>query len=188
VASIVLIRDEQLTLWPEEELEELFRPVETTRSLRDHPARLRILRMVTYVLRHFPELQGTTLRVGLTRGADGRAAVGKPEIWLNPRGLSYHTIAHELVHVLQGPGRIPCGERSADLFALARHHTLVDTRPTYVRVPSRAFDHRNRPLPGVARLVWETAREAVGRRAAGQRRYIAWFEGEVARRLEALGC
>jgi hypothetical protein len=139
--------------------------------------------MVSYVLRFFPELHGETIQVGVTRGAEGRAVVGAPRIWLNPRGLSYQTIAHELIHVLQGRDGIPSGERSADIFAVARDHTVVDIRPAYLKLPSTAFDAQRRPLPGVAQVLTEAARDAIERRAKGHRRYINWFEKEASRRL-----
>ena len=141
--------------------------------------------MTSYVLRFFPELRGETVCVGLARGAEGRALVGSPRIWLNPRGLTYHTIAHELVHVLQGRTEIPGGERSCDVFALARHPSLADARPSYVRVPRWAFDARGRPLPRVSRTLTATALDALERRRAGRRRYIRWFELEVERRLRS---
>jgi hypothetical protein len=139
--------------------------------------------MVSYVLRFFPELQGETVVVGATRGVEGRAVVGAPRIWLNPRGLSYQTIAHELVHVLQGRDGIPTGERSCDIYAIARDHTLVDMRPAYLKLPSDAFEPKGRPLPGVAQILTQSAREAIEGRSRGRRRYISWFECEAAGRL-----
>jgi hypothetical protein len=139
--------------------------------------------MVSYVLRFFPELRDETISVGVTQGADGRAVVGEPRIWLNPRLLSYHTIAHELVHVLQGRFGIPSGERSCDLFAVARDHTLVDVRPSYLKIPVSAFDAEHKPLGGVAQVITVTAQEAIEKRSTGYRRYISWFEGQIPERL-----
>lgn len=173
----------QLSLWPDPGEQFNTPPFSASRSLRDHPSRLRILRMVSYVLRFFPELSGETIKIGVTKGVEGRAVVGVPRIWLNPRGLSYQTIAHELIHVLQGRNGIPSGERSCDIYSVARHHTLVDLRPAYLKIPADAFDVEGRPLPGVAQLLTETAREAVRRREEGRRRYISWFENVVGGRL-----
>ncbi|MBU1699252.1 MAG: hypothetical protein KJ927_19970 [Candidatus Eisenbacteria bacterium] len=174
----------QLPLWDGPEENQYFPlPYRPSRALAAHPSRLRILRMVSYVLRYFPELHESVVRVGVTRGAAGRAVVGEPQIWLNPRNLSYQTIAHELIHVLQGREGVPNGERSCDLFSLARHHTLIDARPAYLKLPSRAFDLRHRPLPSVAPLMYATACEAVEKRCAGYRRYITWFENEIAKRV-----
>lgn len=176
-------KDPQLSLWPsKEDLAAL--PYRPSRSLLTHPSSPRILKMLSYVLRFFPELRDETIVVGVTKGADGRAVVGAPRIWLNPRLLCYHTIAHELVHVLQGRFGIPSGERSCDLYALARDATLVDMKPAYLKVSEHAFDPDGKPLSGVAQVITMTAREALEKRSSGYRRYISWFEKTIPGRLD----
>jgi hypothetical protein len=185
MSNIQILQEDgpQPALWDEWEVPAQS-PFRETRPLRDHPSRRRMMKMAAYVLRFFPELACQTIEVGITRGAEGRALVGEPRIWLNPRGLCHHTIAHELIHVLQGRDDIPAGERSCDVYSLARDHTLVDARPAYLQLPDGAFDARRRPLPGVPSLLTRLAREAIERRRLGNRRYITWFENEVWRTVK----
>lgn len=141
-----------------------------------------MLTQVRQVRTFFPELDGTGVKVGLTRRAAGFAAKEEPYIWINPRRLTRHTIAHELVHLLQFRGLIPTGERSADLYALARHPVLVDDLPCYLRTPrslATADATLRAKVPG---LLFAVAAEALERRGEGHRTYLLWFEEEVARR------
>lgn len=151
-----------------------------TRALRDHPSRSRILRMVRIALGYFPELDGTRIRIGVARGAHGYASLDEPAIWLNPRGLCYQTIAHELVHLLQARGLVPGGERSCDVYSLARDRFLVDAAPVYLEIPDALTTPGGGLRDGAARLLHTTAREAIRRREAGERRYIVWFEKALA--------
>lgn len=157
-----------------------------TRALRDHPGRDRIMRMLRIALCYFPELDGTSLKVGLARGAHGYASLEErtPAIWLNPRGLSYQTIAHELVHLLQARGLVPHGERSCDLYSLARDRVLVDAAPVYVRIPREFVGAGGRLRDGAPRVLHQTACEAIRRRSAGERQYIRWFEQSLALRKD----
>jgi hypothetical protein len=147
-----------------------------TRALKTHRSCNNVLRRVHYVRRFFPELSERVIRVGLTRAASGMAVPGSNEIWLKPSGLSYHTVAHELVHLLQGSHGIPTGERSCDVYALARHWTLNDTPPYYVRVPAELLDVWGRIQPASAILIYRVAASAIERRRNGVRNYIAYFE------------
>ncbi len=73
-----------------------------------HLARAR--RELDGVRDHFPELDGVTVRVGLTkrRGVLGLASLGEePLIWIRPRRFRRFAIAHELVHLLQARGLVP---------------------------------------------------------------------------------
>jgi len=152
--------------------------------LRRHRAKNDVLRMVAYVRRYFPELDGETVIVGLTRAASGMAVPGGKRIWLNPSRLSYHTIAHELVHLLQCRNLgIPAGEKACDVFSFARHWSLNDERPSYVRVPREMVDERGRINEANGKLLFAVAREAVTQRANGLRNYISFFECELARRV-----
>ena len=159
--------------------------VVASRPLQKHRLRNDVLRRVQYVRRYFPELDGDTITVGLTRAASGMAIPGGTRIWLNPSRLSYHTIAHELVHLLQCRDLgIPAGEKACDVFSLARHWTLNDDRPSYIRVPRAMMDPNGRLADAQARVVFEVAREAIQQRSHGMRRYLSFFEAELARRSE----
>ncbi len=157
-------------------------PLVPTTALVRNPSCPRVLNLVRQVRGFFPELDGCSIRVGLTRSAAGFAAKEELCIWINPYRLSRHTIAHELVHLLQFRGLLPQGERSADLFALARHPVLADDVPCYLKVP-RSLASSTGPARGRALgLLYGVAAEAVRRREEGHRTYLQWFEDELKRR------
>ena len=155
------------------------RGVSLTRPLARHRYRKTLLQKIHYVRRFFPELDGRTIRVGLTRSAAGLAVPGGLEVWVHPSQTTYHTIAHEFVHLLQGRGDIPKGEKSCDVFALARHWTLNDSMPFYVRVPSAFLTPEGTIGPGSAKILCDTARLALAKRKEGLRNYIAYFEETI---------
>jgi hypothetical protein len=150
-----------------------------SRALQEHASASRILRMVRVALAYFPELQGIRLRIGIARGAHGYASLEEPAIWLNPRRLSYQTISHELVHLLQARGQVPKGERSCDVYSLARDTILVDAAPAYLRIPDELVTPEGGLRPGAPHLLCETAREAIEQRRTGMRQYIRWFEKRI---------
>ncbi|NIM20377.1 MAG: hypothetical protein GTO51_09120 [Candidatus Latescibacteria bacterium] len=152
-----------------------------TPPLSQHRFCGKLLEKLNYVERFFPELRGTTIKVGLTRAASGMAIPGGTEVWFNPSRVCYHTIAHELVHLLQGSNGIPRGEKSCDVFSLARDWTLNDTLPNYVKIPAAFHDPLGRIPEAKAKLIFAVASGAVAIRAAGLRNYIAFFEKELAR-------
>jgi len=152
-----------------------------TRPLSRHRSRDALVRKLHYVRRFFPELDGQTIRVGLTRTASGLAIPGGVELWVHPSQTSYHTLAHEFIHLLQGKHGIPTGERSCDIYALARHWTLNDSPPYYVKLPAEFRTSSGNIRPEYAKLIWTTARRAVEMRQAGTRNYISYFEKTLER-------
>jgi hypothetical protein len=153
--------------------------------LRKHRLKNDVLRGVEYVRRYFPELDGETVTVGITKAASGMAIPGGQRIWLNPSQLSYHTISHELMHLLQCRDLgIPAGEKACDVFSLARHWTLNDERPSYVKLPRRIVNEKGRIPEESAKLIFAVAREAVIERSRGLRNYISFFECELERRVD----
>lgn len=153
--------------------------------LRKHRLKNDVLRGVEYVRRYFPELDGETVTVGITKAASGMAIPGGKRIWLNPSRLSYHTISHELMHLLQCRDLgIPAGEKACDVFSLARHWTLNDERPSYVRFPRRIVNEKGRISEDSAKLIFAVARDAVIQRSRGLRNYISFFECELERRVD----
>ena len=149
------------------------------------PHRPRILERLEFARRFFPELESCTVRIGLAqkRGILGWGSLDpeRPGIWVRPRRLDRFTIAHEFTHLLQARGLVPHGERSCDLWALARSPLLIDHAPGYLRLPSRL--RRGRLDPRDAQVLCELAREAIAARASGERRYLARFEREAGRCL-----
>jgi hypothetical protein len=90
-----------------------------------------------------------------------------------------------LIHLLQCRDLgIPAGEKACDVFSLARHWTLNDERPSYIRLPASIMDERGRMSEAHAKLVFAVAREAVMQRTRGLRNYISFFECELARRVD----
>ena len=158
-----------------------------SRLVLSSPHRARIRDRLEFVRRFFPEIEGLTVRIGLARkrGILGWGSMDpeRPGVWVRPRRLEYFTIAHEFTHLLQARRLVPHGERSCDLWALARSPLLVDHAPGYLRMP-RSMG-RGRIGPRLAALLCEQARAAIAARERGDRRYLEHFEQAVARALEA---
>ncbi len=99
------------------------------------------------------------------------------EVWVHPSQTTYHSLAHEFVHLLQGKDAVPKGEKSCDVFALARHWTLNDSVPFYVRVPGEFRTPEGKIGAGDVRgFSATTARSALDMRKTGMRNYISYFE------------
>jgi len=138
--------------------------------------------LVLSFLPRFPELDETEFELDLLPSSSTLLGLAEqdrnpPRIRLRPARstnptLTY-TIPHELTHLLQFPLRIvPSGERSCDLYAMARTGDRFLVPPGYVRVPRGARLDWDRWSTTAAVL----AREAVTRRSEGTRTYIAWWE------------
>ncbi len=144
---------------------------------------LRIQVRLEFVRRFFPELSASTIHVGLARkrGVLGWGSLDpeKPGVWVRPIRLDNFTVAHEFTHLLQARGLVPRGERSCDLFALARSPLLNDRAPGYLRLPDelRYAPHLSRYWSS---LLHRAARRAIAARGRGDRRYLARFEAEIA--------
>jgi hypothetical protein len=139
---------------------------------------------------HFPELQGLTVKVGLTkrRSVLGLASLGAtPMIWIRPRRIHRFALAHELTHLLQARKLVPGGEKTCDLFALARSAEYVDVAPFYLKVPPRFHEGgRERRVPAAAALALHgLAREALEGRSA--RSAIHRFEARAKAELFEVG-
>ena len=150
--------------------------------------------MIERSLRHFPELHGKTITVGLTRKHLGSAsisyragAISRLIIRLRVRKVSYQTIGHELTHLVQGlahgdrstprsaaRSRIPSGEKQCDIWTLARHPLFCDDPPTYLRLPRIVRDQ----WPSYAKPVRTLCMAAIEKRES-HRLYIRWLESEI---------
>ena len=101
-----------------------------------------------------------------------------PGIWLRPRRIDLFTVAHEMIHLLQARGLVPRGERQCDLWALARSPLVIDSPPTYLKLP-RVL--KQRPVRAEhAALLHRTACEWIAAREGGDRRYLQRFEAAIA--------
>lgn len=149
------------------------------------PHKARMLEHLEFTRKFFPELDGVTIHVGLAlkRGVLGWGSMDpdRPGVWIRPRRLYLFTIAHEFMHLLQARGIVPRGERSCDLFALARSSMLVDHAPSYLKLPRQL--RRPKLRPEHAQLLTDCARAALAAREAGDRRYLQRFERMVEERL-----
>lgn len=128
---------------------------------------------------YFPELAGETVKVGITINAPGKADIVGKGVFFRSRNVSYYVMGHELTHLLQGSGHVPKGERSCDLFTLARRVEFCDQAPNYIKVPRRLLDERGFIRKEFRGMVHETAKAALVRREMGRKNYIAWFEREL---------
>ena len=114
----------------------------------------------------------------------GHASFAAAQLGLGPEytpgfAVATFTIAHEFIHLLQARGLAPQGERSCDLWALARSPLIIDCPPSYLALP-RALRARKTVDAPTASLLCRMAREAIERRERGDRRYLARFEREFA--------
>lgn len=142
--------------------------------------RQRAMARLEFVRRHFPELESVTVRVGRTKSRRARAWASLdpafPAIWIKPGALPFFTVAHELTHLLQAMNLVPRGEKSADLFALARHPELIDKAPTYIQVPRLLFGLDGNPRRGTRELLHQAANRAIAESNGHPRRAIRLFE------------
>jgi hypothetical protein len=136
------------------------------------------LQRVDVCLRHFPELAGQKVTVGVTRAADGIAVFEDLTVRFNlRRGVpSHYTIGHELIHLLQALRLVPHGEVQCDIWTLSRGRIFTDEIPCYLQLPVPI--RRNwRRYAGRVRYLCERAISERGTR----RTYIQWLKQELAR-------
>ena len=168
-------------------------PLRLTAQMKQRMTR-RTLEMVQRSLGYFPELKDTVITIGYTRKHLGSATVVYRKhdvhrliIRLRVRKVTYHTIGHELTHLVQGlaygdrcgrrsadPGHIPTGETQCDIWTLARHALFLDDPPTYIKMPRVMREH----WPDYAERVRELCIAAIDKRHT-QRQYIRWLEEEI---------
>ena len=137
----------------------------------------RMVKDIEEVAKHFPELSGQILRVGYT-SSGGTADKHLMKISIQPGSqvYSYALIAHELTHLIQGSAGIPNGEKACDLWTMARHPLFNEIPPSYLEIPQDIMDE----WEVYKDLIREKAIQAITMRQRGLRRYILWFESEVA--------
>ena len=163
-----------------------------TRKFKSKKGQSRFLKRLDVVRSYFPELVGETVKVGITINAPGKADIIGKGVFFRSRNVSYYVMGHELTHLLQGSGHVPKGERSCDLFTLARRVEFCDEAPNYIKVPRRLLDDKGYIRKEFRGMVHETAKASLVRRKMGRKNYITWFEKElsdicgdvISRRLE----
>jgi hypothetical protein len=145
-------------------------------------------------VREFPELKGKPITVGYTSANLGIAIVAQEKdsppifaIRIGVRNITYNTIGHELMHLVQGSPephpkktrlqraqRIPSGEKQCDIWTLARSPLFCDDAPTYLKLPKKIRLNWNAYAAAVRRLCIA----AIEKRKS-YRLYIRWLEAEL---------
>lgn len=133
---------------------------------------------IQVVLTLFPELDGVPIRFRYSSKLKCAYA-------LHSRGLitfsvpepPYQTIGHEIMHEVQCQRLgVPYGERSCDLYTIARACMLSDQMPYYLRTP---FDGHVYLFMELRYEAFKLAREAIAKRSGGLRNYISWWEDRM---------
>ncbi len=147
-----------------------------TRKFKAKKGQSRFLKRLDEARSFFPELEGETVKVGITINVDGKADLKAKAVYFRSRNVSFYVMGHELTHLLQEMGKVPKGERSCDIFTMARRVKFCDEAPSYVKVPKRLLDEKGLIRKEYRGLVHETAKTALEMRKLGKKKYITWFE------------
>lgn len=149
-------------------------------------------RLTESFLPHFPELDALDFEVDLLPVSSRHLGLADPSRHpprirfraarpTNP-SLTY-AIPHELTHLLQWPIRaVPRGERSCDLYAMARAGNRFLVPPGYLHVPRTAAEDWPRWQSSATAL----ARDALRQRELGRRTYIVAWESSFRALVRAL--
>lgn len=133
------------------------------------------------VLQYFPELWNNTIKVGYTSTDIGKYISSEKYSEISYvrlyKGVSLHTIAHELMHSVQYMKEdIPMGERPCELWTLAREPSILDKPPmSYLSTPSKIRNNWKDWRIQVHNL----AKQAIKERENGRRNYLKWFEDNL---------
>jgi hypothetical protein len=157
-----------------------------TSRLADKKGQRRLFEKLDVARDLFPELKGRTITVGVSARAAGLACTERWSIWFKSRNVSYYVIGHELTHLLQGGRGVPEGERSCDVYTLARSDMFCDQAPYYLTLPASVITHTGWVRVGRRYMLHHLAKEAVAERERGRKNYIKWFEAEVKRFADKL--
>ena len=145
-----------------------------SKPLETAPSRFKnkIITMVNESLLHFPELSDDRITLGITHVNDGNASWEENyKIRLNPRRLTYFTIGHELMHLLQFKGDLPMTENSTDIFTLARSMLFLDEPPCYLKIPRKLQNYWEENAESIHKI----CKDAIEYRKTN-RNYIKWTE------------
>ncbi|UCE73702.1 MAG: hypothetical protein JSV56_11850 [Methanomassiliicoccales archaeon] len=147
-----------------------------TRKFAAKKGQSRFLKRLDEARSYFPELDGHTVKVGITINADGKADLKGRAVYFRSRNVSFYVMGHELTHLLQEIKGLPKSERSCDLYTMARRVEFCDEAPNYVKVPRGMLDEKGFIQKQYQTFVHDSAKRAVSLRESGMRRYILWFE------------
>jgi hypothetical protein len=147
-----------------------------TRKFAKKKGQTKFLKRLNEARSYFPELDGHSVKVGITINADGKADLIGKGVYFRSRNVSFYVMGHELTHLLQQMEGLPKSERSCDIFTMARGVIFCDESPNYVKVPKRMIDEKGFIRNDFREFIHGTARIAVNLKNSGERRYIQWFE------------
>ena len=127
----------------------------TSQEFRDD-----IFKKSQMVLPLFPELKGDKFKIGLTTSlgtvarAYTRLAPDQIKIGINPinKTISYFTLGHELTHFVQHISDIPSGEKTCDIWTIARNELFLDETPSYLKIPLFIHDNWNKYANAIREL------------------------------------
>jgi len=139
-----------------------------------------IMEKMRMVVEHFPEYWERTIIVGLegdmTLYGGHFVSIDDHEIRIRlVKDADLWLIAHELTHGIQYISNIPTGEKSCDLYCLARCYDYATHAPTYLDFPEEVRDNWYDWIE-VAHFI---AKDAIERRDKGLRNYIKFFEDKL---------
>lgn len=129
----------------------------------------------------FPELDCDEIRFGCCYTAMANAQFSDLpliKIGFNPKYsfVYYNTLGHELTHIAQRVGvGIPHGEKSCDVWTLARNDLFLDGPPGYLEIPRSILAEWKTMGSQVRKLCIQ----AIQIRET-ERRYIKWLEAQIA--------
>jgi hypothetical protein len=147
-----------------------------TRKFAKKKGQSNFLKRLDEARSYFPELDGHTVKIGITINADGKADLIGKGVFFRSRNVSYYVMGHELTHLLQEMEGLPKSERSCDIFTMARGALFCDESPNYVKIPKRMVDEKGFIRNDYREFIHGMARIAVNLKNSGERRYIQWFE------------
>ena len=142
-----------------------------------------VMERLAVVVKYFPEYWNRTIWVGF-EGAFQDTKYGGHFISIDDEKVKIRVVkcpdfwllAHELMHGVQRiDDNVPAGEKSCDLFTLARDYRLANRSPTYLEIP-KEIEVDWLSWVEVAHYV---AKDAIDKRQNGTRKYIQWFENKM---------
>lgn len=130
-------------------------------------------------LKEFPELHPKTIKFSYTKGFARAMTLKATEttynIGYNPeKPLYYYVLGHELMHFAQVFSEIPHGEKSCDVYTLARSELFLDNPPCYIDLPAEIENYWDNYAKDVRNLCID----AIEIRKTN-RQYIKWVVKEI---------
>lgn len=135
--------------------------------------------MTLECLKEFPELHPKVIKFSYTSNFACAMTLKATEdtynIGYNPNeSLYYGVLGHELMHFAQLYGKIPHGEKSCDVFTMARSELFMDHPPCYLIKGNEVYDNWSKYAADVRQLCIQ----AIEVRKTNKQ-YIKWVTKEI---------